>query len=225
MGSKLSLAVALSLACFSAVSFCACGRARVAAAQRAGNLIGEFEPTFYRTLDESSEEWEEDERTEELHTRDGRLIARVTPEFKSRLDVEGSARLRDGRVVNFSEKVGGSWTYLVAEGATYGLDAKGRGLIPYRTLAVDPEVVPLGSVVYLPSLDGIKLPSGETHDGLCLAQDTGQTIVGHRIDIFVGFENDEDNTLTQSGRVENEGPLSLYGVDEETAHRFLSRLK
>ena len=225
MSESIRFASALFLLCLCAS---ACGRMQgfhLAAVPGNYELLGEFAPTFYRTLDESAGEWPEEERTEELRTGDGELIARVTPTFKERLDIEGSARLRDGRVVNFDEKEDGRWTYLVAEGAPFGLDARGRGLVPFRTLAVDPSVVPLGTVVYLPSLDGVRLPSGETHDGLCLAQDTGQGIEGRRVDIFVGFENDEDNTLTRSGRVRDMEPLRVYRVDDETARRFLARLK
>src|SRR3989442_5644381 len=55
--------------------------------------LGTFIPTFYRVLDETM--WPITERTEELFTREGQLIARVTPAFKRQLDIEGSARLRD----------------------------------------------------------------------------------------------------------------------------------
>jgi 3D (Asp-Asp-Asp) domain-containing protein len=225
MSRGIRFASALFLLC---LCVSACGRMQgfhLAAVPGNYESLGEFAPTFYRTLDESAGEWPEEERTEELRTGEGELIARVTPTFKERLDIEGSARLRDGRVVNFDEKTDGRWTYLVAEGTQYGLDARGRGLVPFRTLAVDPSVVPLGTVVYVPALDGVRLPSGETHDGLCLAQDTGQGIEGRRVDIFVGFENDEDNTLTRSGRVRDMEPLRVYRVDDETARRFLARLK
>src|SRR5712691_7448052 len=57
--------------------------------------IGDFVPTFYRILDEAAPEWSRGERSEPLLTRDGKLIARVTAGFKSQLDIEGSARLRD----------------------------------------------------------------------------------------------------------------------------------
>ena len=225
MGKRIERAFALFFVC---VMASACSRAQgvhVAGVPNGYQLIGGFAPTFYRTLDESSGEWPDEERTEELRTQGGELIARVAPSFKESLAIEGSARLRDGRIVNFDEKVDGRWTYLVAEDTKYGLDARGRALIPFRTLAVDPTVVPLGTVVYVPALDGIRLPSGETHDGLCIAQDTGQGIEGRRVDIFVGFEHDENNTLTHSGRVEDVGPLPVYRVDDETARRFLARLK
>jgi 3D (Asp-Asp-Asp) domain-containing protein len=189
------------------------------------SLLGDFAPTFYRILDESSGEWPEEERTESLLTVDGKLIERVTPSFKRHLDIEGSARLRDGRVVNFLEKTDDGWRYMIVSDAPYGLAATGDKLIPYRTLAVDPKVIAQGAVLFIPSLVGVRLPSGEIHDGYFFAHDTGQGITGRRIDVFVGFEHDEDNTLTRSGQIEDMKPVSIYRVDEATAARVTERFR
>lgn len=188
-------------------------------------LLGDFAPTFYRILDENSDEWPDEERSESLLTIDGELIERVTPAFKRQLDIEGSARLRDGRVVNFLKKTEDGWRYMLVDDAPYGLAAAGDKLIPYRTLAVDPEVIPHGTVLFIPSLVGVRLPSGEIHDGYFFAHDTGQGITGRRIDVFVGFENDEDNTLTRSKRIEDMEPLSIYKVDDATAARVRDRFR
>src|SRR5205085_4697428 len=210
--------------CLNFAPACRSSRAEsVAAVPKDYTLIDEFAPTFSRILDEDADEWPDEERTEALQTRKGNLLAYVAPAFKAKLDVEGSARLRDGRVVNFDQKYDGRWTYLVTRNAPYGISARGYKLIPYRTLAVDPHVVPLGTVVYLPALDGVRLPSGEIHDGFCLTDDTGQGIDGRRIDVFVGFENDEDNTLTRSGRIADMEPVRVYRVDSETARRVRAR--
>jgi 3D (Asp-Asp-Asp) domain-containing protein len=189
-------------------------------------LLGEFAPTFYRILDESAPEWRHKARTMKLLDSDGGLIARVAPSFKKRLDMEGSARLIDGRIVNFDHKLrNGGWRYSVARGAPYGLGESGYKLIPYRTLAVDPSVIKPGSVLFLPALVGVRLPSGEVHDGFFFAHDTGQGILGKRIDVFVGFENDVDNTLTRSGQIEDMKPLKVYRVDQRTAARLNGRFK
>ena len=210
------------------IAFGACVHGRGQAQGRVPSgytLLGDFAPTFYRTLDESSDEWPDEERTESLLTADGHVIGRVTRAFKRQLDIEGSARLNDGRVVNFLKKTEDGWRYMVVNDAPYGLAATGDRLVPYRTLAVDPEMVPLGTVLFIPSLVGVRLPSGEVHDGYFLAHDTGQGITGRRIDLFVGFENDEDNTLTRSGQIEDMKPLSIYRVDEATAQRVRERFR
>ncbi len=63
-------------------------------------------------------------------------------------------------------------------------------LIPYRTIAVDPNVTPYGSIVYIPAARGtvITLPDGSqtTHDGYFFAGDTGGAIKGTHIDVYIG---------------------------------------
>lgn len=190
--------------------------------------LGSFSPTFYRILDESSPEWSSEGRTDSLLTCGGKLIDRVPPSFRRQLEIEGSARLSDGRVINFDKKRNGRWCYGFVDGAPFGIGERGYHLIPFRTVAVDPKFIRLGAVLYVPALVGIRLPSGEVHDGFVFAHDTGQGIIGNRIDIFVGFEVDVDNSLTRSGRVRNKEALCLYEVDKATAktlrHRFRSQI-
>ena len=183
--------------------------------------LGTFAPTFYRILDETKSPT--GERSEELFTREGQLIARVTSAFKRQLDIEGSARLRDGRIVNIEDRVGGRMRYLIVHGAPFGVGAPGYRLVPYRTVAVDPRRVKLGTVLYIPSLVGIPLPSGEVHDGFGFAHDTGHGIIGSRVDIFVGFESDRDNALTRSGRIASQERVSVYAVDGSTARAVNAR--
>jgi 3D (Asp-Asp-Asp) domain-containing protein len=188
--------------------------------RRGYKRLGDFAPTFYRILDESTSEWKAEARTEALLTVNGKLIEHVTTSFKRQLDIEGSARLRDGRIVNFDQKIDGSWRYMVARDAPFGLGLDGYKLIPYRTLAVDPKVIRPGTVLYIPALDGVRLPSGEIHDGFFFAHDEGQGIEGNRIDVFVGYESDVDNTLTRSGRIEDMHAVEVYRVNDETAARL-----
>ncbi|MDX6712374.1 MAG: hypothetical protein QOH96_3390 [Blastocatellia bacterium] len=190
--------------------------------------IGKFVPTFYRILDEDSTEWPAEPATVGLDSCDGEYIASVSRTFKHHLDIEGSGRLHGGHIVNSGGTHDGESCWLEPSKAPFGLGEDGNGLIPYRSLAVDPNVVKLGTVLYIPALDGIRLPSGEVHDGLVIAHDTGSAIIGYRIDVFVGFENDVDNSLTQSGQIGNMEALSVYKVDDETAdeirHKFEGHL-
>lgn len=48
----------------------------------------------------------------------------------------------------------------------------------YRSIAVDPQVIPLGSRVYLPAY------RTEGHGGWFIAADTGGAINGHHIDVY-----------------------------------------
>jgi 3D (Asp-Asp-Asp) domain-containing protein len=67
---------------------------------------------------------------------------------------------------------------------------RGNQLVPYRTVAVDPNLIPIGSVLYIPAARGVSitLPSGErmVHDGYFYAADVGGAIQGNHIDVFIG---------------------------------------
>ncbi len=58
---------------------------------------------------------------------------------------------------------------------TFRIARSGVVPIPFKTIAVDPNVIPLGSLVYIPTL-------GNT---IFIAQDTGSAIKGNRIDVYV----------------------------------------
>jgi 3D (Asp-Asp-Asp) domain-containing protein len=65
----------------------------------------------------------------------------------------------------------------------YGITASGTKVQP-GTVAVDPDVIPLGTRLYIASTDG-------TPDyGFATALDTGSAIKGYRVDLFM--ENKED---------------------------------
>src|SRR5262249_8551125 len=85
--------------------------------------LGDFDHRVYRALDESSAEWLGEDRTQPLRTREGHIIARVGARFRRQLDVEGSARLRDGRVVNIEGMFNGESRFLVIEHAPFGVGA------------------------------------------------------------------------------------------------------
>lgn len=95
-----------------------------------------------------------------------------TPFYKSH-PAAGRARFR--RVLRASTMVGHHTT-----------------VVPYRTLAVDPSVIPLGTVVYIPAARGtvVTLEDGTSriHDGYFYALDTGGGIEGNQIDVFLGVD-------------------------------------
>jgi 3D (Asp-Asp-Asp) domain-containing protein len=119
-------------------------------------------------------------------------IAQVSPEFASQLQLQGTGKLRDGRVLNI-------WGPCSCERKTcfkvtetqWGTAGTGKALQPFRTVAVDPKVVKLGSLLYVPLLEGRTMPGrapwgGYVHDGCVVADDTGGGIDGHQLDLFVG---------------------------------------
>jgi 3D (Asp-Asp-Asp) domain-containing protein len=73
----------------------------------------------------------------------------------------------------------------------YGEGTDGFILVPYRTIAVDRAIIPIGSVIHIPAARGkqVTLPSGEkvVHDGYFYAADVGGAIKNNHIDVFLGI--------------------------------------
>ena len=71
--------------------------------------------------------------------------------------------------------------------APYGYGLENFVLKPFRSVAVDPSVVPIPSRVYIPAAKGALLPDGSVHDGFFEAVDIGEAIQNQRIDIFTAM--------------------------------------
>lgn len=87
----------------------------------------------------------------------------------------------------------GKTKFKLANG-TYGDGVKNFILRPYRTIATDPTVIPIGTIVYIPEARGalIAVSKNETiiHDGYFFAGDMGGAIKGGHIDVFIGTSDD-----------------------------------
>ncbi|MEO6775485.1 MAG: 3D domain-containing protein [Kofleriaceae bacterium] len=121
-------------------------------------------------------------------------IAKVSHEFANQLAIQGTGKLHDGRVLNIWGrcKCGDSRSACFKVTANrWGTSGSNHPLQPFRTVAVDPNVVKLGTLLYVPLLEGRTMPGrapwgGYVHDGCVVADDTGGHIDGHRLDLFVG---------------------------------------
>lgn len=84
----------------------------------------------------------------------------------------------------------------------WGYGVRRYSLIPYRTIAVDPKVIPYGSVVFIPEAVGqeITLADGTTftHDGYFFAADTGGAIKNRHIDVFTGNNRNPEFSFVRS---------------------------
>jgi 3D (Asp-Asp-Asp) domain-containing protein len=69
--------------------------------------------------------------------------------------------------------------------STDGLGATSYGLVPYRTVAVKQDGLPLGTVLYIPAARGLKLPNGKKHDGYFFVGDFG-AMQESQIDLYTG---------------------------------------
>ena len=69
-----------------------------------------------------------------------------------------------------------------------GCGVRNHPLVPFRTIAVDPAMIPLESVVFVPALRGRTFNyNGRdfVHDGYLFAGDRGGAIKGKHIDVFL----------------------------------------
>jgi 3D (Asp-Asp-Asp) domain-containing protein len=119
-------------------------------------------------------------------------IAEVTRDFAQQLRIQGTGKLNDGRVLNVWGNCNceTSPCYKVTP-QQWGTAGSGKPLTPFRTVAVDPKLIKLGSLLYVPLLEGRTMPGrgpwgGFVHDGCVVADDTGGGIKDEQLDLFVG---------------------------------------
>jgi len=174
---------------------------------------GKFRNTYYYMIYE--EDYPANEtRDQAVLDRDGTVLAKVSVRFRKDLLMEGSGKLRDGRVLNYHGKIDGVARFHETK-HPYGRGAGNCALAPFKTIAVDPNQVPLGSQVYIDETRGMVLPDGTVHNGIWYAQDTGGAILHDRIDIYIGRKKDE-MTLVRAGITHMEG-LTLRIVSRPDA--------
>lgn len=157
--------------------------------------IGDLNPSFYWV-------YLQDRNDQPLNRRlldvDGRVLATVGEKFYRGIRLEGTGRLLDGTVLNFAARIKNpdgttEIRFRVCDGsAPYGYGLDERPLIPFRSVAVDPEVVPMDSKLYIPAAVGAVLPDGSVHDGYFYAVDIGDAIKNKRIDVFTAMGDQSD---------------------------------
>lgn len=168
-----------------------------------GPQIGSFQLTYYWVSEEADHP---SGGNEVLYDPDCNSLATVSADFADALTLEGTGRLSDGRVLNYWNSCGcpnSPCFFEVDEDHPWGFGVQNRALQPFRSLAVDTDVLEIGDWVYVAELDGLMMP-GEApwgafvHDGCVVADDIGGGINGQHIDFFAGlraFYNDLDDTL------------------------------
>jgi 3D (Asp-Asp-Asp) domain-containing protein len=150
--------------------------------------LGSFKLTYYFMA-----EPEGGRRTVQLYNRKGcQRIAKVSRKDARQLALQGGGKLDDGRVLIYAGhcKCSGAPCYhLAKESHQWGTGVNDRPLSPFRSVAVDPNRVAIGTVLYIPELDGLTVPArlpegGFVHDGCVVADDRGGGIKGRQLDLF-----------------------------------------
>jgi 3D (Asp-Asp-Asp) domain-containing protein len=164
-----------------------------------GRSLGTFRNTYYDFPSEA--DFSGPPTT--LYDGECKAIASVPKEFYEAVCVQGSGTLRRGKTVSFArrdcacaavcprtdQKI--CFDELDAQKFPWGRGATGKAITPLVTVAVDSEVIPLGTPLFVPELAG--LPRDEAaraaHDGCFVAQDRGLRVKGKHIDVFTGHRS------------------------------------
>ncbi|MFN8614078.1 MAG: 3D domain-containing protein, partial [Vulcanimicrobiota bacterium] len=97
--------------------------------------------------------------------------------------------------------------------------------VPFRSIAVDRDVIPIGTLVYVPAARGvaISLPSGTQvhHDGYFFACDVGGDIIGRHIDVFLGITDHNPFAFVTS---DPHRTFGLETVNNPEIQSFLAQL-
>lgn len=153
-----------------------------------GKPLGRFKLTYYHLAVEP----EDAPQKRKLYDKRCRPIARTSRRFARELAMQGSGRLRDGRILNVAggcdcdRKV----CYYVAEDAPWGVGAR-HPLRPLRSVAAGSGTFSLNTPLYLPRLDGLPIPGERiwnltVHDGCVIVEDRG--VEGRHLDLFVALK-------------------------------------
>jgi 3D (Asp-Asp-Asp) domain-containing protein len=115
------------------------------------------------------------------------VLTTVNAEFASDLATSGTGRLRDGRTLTVDGECScpRSPCYRFI-GQRWGVGTGDRALVPFRSVAVDRSVIPIGTKLWIKELAGLDADQLFPHDGCVVADDVGGNITGSKIDWFVG---------------------------------------
>ncbi len=161
-----------------------------------GRVLGTFRNTYYDFPSESDFGGE----TVALKNAKCKTIKEVARSFFETVCVQGSGTLASGSTVSFAKRDCDCaplcprteqhicFDELDAKTYPWGRGATGRAITPLLTVAVDTDVVPLDTPIYIPEYDGVPRDASRTalHDGCFIAQDRGVRVKGEHIDVFTG---------------------------------------
>ena len=147
--------------------------------------------------------------------RNCKPLAHVSRKFRYQMALQGTGRLRDGRVINVAGRCKCKPCFHVLPAhRQWGMGGSGIPLEPFRSVAVDPAKVRLGTLLYIPALDGLQMPGREpvggfVHDGCVIAADTGGNIDGAQIDLFVARRAYFNGLVRRSGGIKWLGKVEV----------------
>ena len=182
----------------------------MAAAPRDLPKLGTFWTTFYYVPNENSYP---NTQTETIHDVHGAFLSKVNAKFKRDVDIEGTGILRSGPTINYVKRgANGEILYRISR-VRWGWGIGTCALRPYHSMAVDPKIIPLGTEIYAPAAKGMRLPDGSLHDGIFYAEDIGQAINKHHVDLFAQ-EGESSAATFESAGIHTGTFIELYKVND-----------
>ena len=159
-----------------------------------GRVLGQFRNTYYDFPREADHPAGSADLVDVMSTS-CQSIAKVPRGFHDAVCVQGSGSLKKGGTISFAkrdcecaqicprtnQKI--CFDALDPVAFPWGRGASGRAIHPLRTIAADTSVLPMGTVVYLPELEGAGEPAS---DGCFVVEDRGVRVQGQHVDIFTG---------------------------------------
>jgi 3D (Asp-Asp-Asp) domain-containing protein len=136
--------------------------------------LGKFKVTFYWIVREDDYDGTKDTP---LYLESGKLLGYFDYDFVQDFKKEACAELKSGKCISYMKRV--NRVGIVSQ----FLGVNGYTISPFKSIAVDPTEIAIGSKLYIPALTKIT-----DHNGTVYAHDIGSMINGNDIDIFVGYK-------------------------------------
>ncbi len=165
---------------------------------RTARYLGKFKITYYWVVDEKDYP---KSRTIPLYTQDGALLGRFSPSFVKDFKTESAARLRDGTCISYLKRQ--NRVQVVKRFLGHG----GYTLTELKSIAVDPKVIPIGSMIYIPQAENVVV-DGKRLNGIFYAHDIGSAVDGKHIDIFIGKKS--NMAAFASAGLKSSGSVDVY---------------
>jgi 3D (Asp-Asp-Asp) domain-containing protein len=150
----------------------------------------------------------------------GNFLTYASRKWRDDAIMQGTARYKtssgESRTINAGS---GCWVRITDYDQRWGLGVWNTAanepfaLRPFRSIAVDRNVLTVGKWYYIKELDGVQMPypaSTMVHDGCVRAVDVGPAIIGRHIDFFSGYYSAYESLIQGSSTMGGKEQISLY---------------
>jgi 3D (Asp-Asp-Asp) domain-containing protein len=189
-----------------------------------GRVLGTFRNTYYDFPSEA----EHSGNSVALKNAKCETIAMVPRGFHDAVCVQGSGSLARGGTVSFAKRDCACaeicprtnqhicFDTLDKASFPWGRGASGGPIMPLRSVAADTNVLPMGTVLYIPELDGAPRSRGDgASDGCFVVEDRGLKVQGEHVDIFAGSPT---QTAALNARVPSNQGVTIVVDSPKCAH-------